>query len=64
MNANCDNVFHRKVLVEKLTKLSYIIKKEQKLYKTIDVKEEMLELLIWGDLPGIYIDDEFYVNKT
>jgi hypothetical protein len=59
-----DNLYTKKVLIEKMIKISYLIKKEQHLYKSIDLNKEYISLLQYGDLPGYYIDEEFILNNS
>ncbi len=44
-NVESDNIFCRKVLFEKIIKMSFAIKREQKLYKSIDFYSELVDIL-------------------
>jgi hypothetical protein len=54
-----DNVLHKKVLIERLTKMSYLIEEQQKIYKNIDVKREIVSLSGCEPMIGYYFDLEF-----
>jgi hypothetical protein len=44
-NVESDNIYCRKVLFEKIIKMSFAIKREQKLYKSIDFYLELVNIL-------------------
>jgi len=57
-----EDACHRKVLLEKLTKMSYLFDMEQKLYTNINVFEEYMNLgyeLCSEPIFGYYNDSEF-----
>lgn len=58
-----NNTQTRQILFEKLYKISYVIKKEQKKFRNIDVGKEILGLLRYGEpMPGCYLDNEFILE--
>lgn len=67
-----EDVFKRIVLIEKMIKMSFLIKKQQLLYRDIDVLDEYRALLIGYDeddnafinapSPGHYMDSDFLNN--
>jgi len=55
-----ENACHRKVIVEKLTKMSYLFEVEQKIFKQIDVFREYVRLgNYYEPINGYYNDSEF-----
>lgn len=55
-----ENVCHRKVLIEKLTKMSYMFEVEEKIFKQIDVFKEYVRLgNYYEPINGYYNDSEF-----
>jgi len=55
-----EDVYHRKVLIEKLIKMSYMFEVEQKTFKHIDVFREYMGLgNYYEPINGYYNDSEF-----
>lgn len=65
---NSENVFTRTVLIERMLKMSYLLKKDQKLYMNIDIFAEYRSLVLgynkdtYKPLLGYYVDSDFLNN--
>jgi len=55
------DTLRRKVLIERLKKMSYLTKQEQKLFPSIDVKAEFISLSSFGPMQGCYFDSEYLI---